>query len=648
MSYLDRLTLGLGFVATHYLPVVVLLASAWALGWRSTRRLSFRTHLEDRIVALTCGVGGVATGFFLLAIAGRFRPGWIAAYLVGIQLVCWRSWRELWVTTVPAEAAAPKRFVALLAGLLGAALGPIVALPLYPPIEFDATMFHLPFARHVVEAQGLGFFGDLRYPVTPALQHLLYAFGMLFGDGSTANAIHVASYLLVAVFVFVWGRERFSWRAGLWAALLWLGTPAALWSGISAYVGCTLTLFMLGTFFCLERYLDCRQAPWLVTAGALAAFAAATKYHGLFAVGIVALVCGAQVIRRRDLAHVLGAGAVLGILMLPWYAYIFGHTGNPVFPFAAQIFGPSQWSFELQSTDAEEPPGWLVERVETQSVGDNLLVRRFASTDTKRLLRLPIEVLLDPEAFQGRPLNPLLVASPLLVLGLLWRSSSARYLVAMSALYGFLWSRSALDLRYLLPLVPVMAVLSGEGLDRLLVWIGARVSRGLATVVSGAATLAMVFNLAALCDGVALRYGPPPVREQARLAFAQREQPVLGAVRFHDRTAPSGSRLYGLFCENMRYYSRDPLVGDWTGPYRFVRVFRHLDDPGEAYRRLRDMDVAYLILPNTEEWRRGRLEKFEIPRPDQLAPYFEAVYADEFATLYRLAEPSQIAVVPPS
>lgn len=636
MERVEKLLSLCGLAVTSILPVAVLAASAWALGRRLTRSVRWRSDLEGHVLALALGLGGVATGLFFLASVGQFRIRWIVILLGLVNLVGWRSWRGL-----PAEFrrwSERRRSTAtmLVAGLLGGALAPLAVLVLYPPIEFDATLFHLPFARAVVRTHGLGFFADLRYPVVPALQHMLYAFSLKTGSVHAAHGVHTLCYLLVALLLYGWGRERSSSRAGLWAALLWLGSEAALWNGISAYVDCALTLFALATLLCLTRWVDERQPAWLLLAAAFAAFAAASKYHGLFFVGIFVLVTAWTTVRDRTLRRGAAALGLMVGLMIPWYAYVTLHTGNPVFPFASRTFGMTPWSFELQYFETDEPPVELAEQVESEGLASNFLVARVLQSTPDHLFRLPFAVFLRPERFPGRPLNPLLAIAPLLILALAIRHPTARFLGGVCAVYGFLWAHSAHDLRYLLPLVPVVALMTAEGLDRMFGWLRRQRVRWPAWLLTAGTTLLLLVGLGYQTHAITWKLGRPPLRPAAWREFLRDQYGVLGAVFAYDRRGRPDSLLYGLFCENLRFFSRRPMIGDWTGPHRFVRVFRHLDDPAELHRRLRAMGVDHLLLPDTETWRKGRLSFHRMPRPRQLASHFEVVYRDEYATLYRL------------
>lgn len=623
------------FVLAQYAVPLLVIAVAWALGSELTRRVSYRSELEAHVLSTTCGLGALATGLFFLAILGVFRHLWVVAFLLSMLVVSRRSWGEVPAILRRWLAARHSTAAVVLVVLVALAAGPLAVLPLYPPTEFDATMFHLPFSESIVRGQQLDFFSDLRYPVLPALQHVLYALGLVLGSDVTPAVLHTAALVLLALLLFAWGRDLSSSRAGLWAALLWLTTPVAVWTATAAYVDCALALFVVAALLCLVRYARRREAAWLLLGAAFAAFGAGTKYHGLFFVTVFVLTAAALTLREGRPKRALLAASLAALLMLPWYGYVTYYTYNPVFPFLPQVFGWSPWAFELQYQEADGPPQYLQDEAGLGAVAGKL-GRNVRRSDNLRVLALPVNLFLHPERFSGRSASPLYALTPFLIIGLAVRRRHALFLGGVAAVYGFLWAHSALDMRYLLPVLPLAALLGAEGLDRLLRWRPGSLPRWPGFGIGVAVTLVLVGSLMVTTARIAFGFGSLPTYREARLDFVQSRHRALGAIRAHNRLSPRGSRVYGLFCENLRHYSKRKLIGEWNGENRFVRVFRHLDDPAELHARLRAMPVGYLVLPDTERWRKGRLENVDIPSASELDSHFELLYSDPWASLYRL------------
>src|SRR5262249_6935808 len=69
---------------------------------------------------------------------------------------------------------------------------------LYPPTAFDATLYHLPFARAFVESGGVPYLLDRRVPVFPQVNEILFAAVMLFRPDVAAHGVPVLMTLVSA------------------------------------------------------------------------------------------------------------------------------------------------------------------------------------------------------------------------------------------------------------------------------------------------------------------------------------------------------------------------------------------------------------------------------------------------------------------
>jgi hypothetical protein len=236
-----------------------------------------------------------------------------------------------------------------LALLLIAGGTPLLLLALYPPIDPDPGIYHLPFARGFAASSGLPFFASLRFPVFPQLSELLFAAGLRLHGTTGAQLIEVAMALFTALLLWLWGREMGreggtgsgGEAVGLLAAALWLGNPMVILLGSTAHVDVGLACLVLAGLYCLERERTTRRAAWAALGGSLLGGAAAVKYLGLYFLG----GGGAALVLRRRLVMRFTIAALA--VVLPVYAHILRLTGNPVFPFLPQVFGYTEWTHDL-------------------------------------------------------------------------------------------------------------------------------------------------------------------------------------------------------------------------------------------------------------------------------------------------------------
>lgn len=626
------------FVLEHYLLLGLLVAPAWALGRRLLRGVPFPSHLEANILAVPIGLGSLAVGLMCLALVGLFRPIWIVGLVASTQIVAWSSWRRELPRLRSWLATGIRRRSLLVVAALALVIAPLVVLPLYPPNEFDAVMFHLPFADAIVDNHGIEFFEDLRYPVFPALVEIQFAAALLFGNDLMPALVHFLYTGLVALLLFAWGRRKGRHRAGLWAALLWLGSPVVVYNGTAGYVDCAVALFATALIYALAQHFRSRDASWLYVAAACAGFAAATKYHGLFFAALFGGWAIFSALRERRWRPPLVATGVLVLVISPFYGYIVGHTGNPIFPFAPDVFGVSQWAYELKNApypvEAGDPLDLTEEEIRAMLPKYEEKRLGFKARSVPKFARKALEFFTEAYPFGGRPVSPFFLVLLPFALGMALVSAEARVLLLIFGGYFAVWNTTGRDPRYMLAVLPLLALLSARGLDRSVSWVsrwtrpGSRAASALVTVVFAATT-------ATIAAETVWTHRTLPTDQEERARYLTRRFSVYPAIRFLNEEIGE-ARVYGVFTENLRHYARGALLGDWLGPQRFrhVVVLRH-DLPGLA-SWLRSLGVEYLLLPDLEHWRPNRLQQYPLPRPELLPTVFEPVYENEAATIYRL------------
>lgn len=606
-------------LAVSALAVLVLAVTAFILGRLLTGELD--RPVERWAVPMACGLAMLAHLGVLLGLAGLLRPAPVVAVLAVIHLAGLRVWRRL----PGAERRLPWRWAALGA----AALLPSALLALYPPTGFDATMYHLPFARGFVESGGVPFLADRRFPVFPQANEMLFALVMLFAPDLAAHGVQWLATVLAAALVWAWGRDAFvspgddRAAAGWLAAAVFLGAPIVAHLASSAYIEAGLTLFATAALYAVRRWRGSGERRWLVLSALFAATAADVKYLGLFFLGIVGLtvLLGRFPERRARWTAALLFAAVAVAALAPWYGRIYAWTGNPVFPFFPRVFGAGPWApvrfegFLTPPADAATAPAARL---------GALLGQRLTG-----LVRLPWDVVFERGRYGGQPPHsPVYLAALPLALLAAARDPRQRRLLALAAAYALACTALPPDSRYLVPITPLLS-LSAAG--ALLYWLGRL------PVQAGGRRLLV----AGLCAGCFLpgwlyafyrfqRQGPLPLTPAGREAYLVRKQPVYPAVAYLNRTLGSGYTVWALHAENMAYYARGHFLGDWIGPASFRRVLLDLSSPEELHQRLRRLGADHLLTTH---------QGINLPFSEEDAAFrswFQPLYADPYAHVYRL------------
>lgn len=621
MTSLELFRDTVSFLAVHLASFAAFGASAWIFGETLLNRLAIGHMRERWALAATLGWGLIAQAMFFLGLLRLFERWIVLGLLILGHLICYRTWRSVRAVDIGARG----RLV--LGGLIAA---PCLAFTLYPPIGFDATVYHLPYARAFVDAGGLEFLPDLRFPVFPQAAEMGFVLGFFLSGEIAAKLSQLLVMLLTAGLLMAWGR-LYDRRAGIWATALWLGNPLIVWLGASAYIDLTLALFVTASFVCWEHWIRDADRRWLWLAGAFCGLAAATKYLGLFFLAALVVMTavrglrlaaggGASRVRVHGIAPAIVLGAVALAVLAPWYLRIVYHTGSPLFPFYAPIFGDSEWASlhdqTLPAARSESGLGTLFSVAASQGarIAEGLLF----------LIKVPWTAVFDRGIFHWQaPLSPyylllLPLCAPIAVL-----EKRIRWLVLLVALYSLFWLTTVRDLRFLVAAMPVLnvaltAALAGSNL------LTPVLKRWATPLLAG-----ILLVPGPLYAGYKIRkQGWPPITADQRTAYLARQVDGFEAIARMNELAGRDYTVYTLYGENLRYYADGRFLGDWFGPARYALIEARLDDAEEFVDELADLGACFFLVRH--------------PRPRQLMPAdlsrFREVTAGEGFVLYRLPE----------
>lgn len=591
----------------HELTVLALFkATAWRLGDAVLGR--WGPCEDDRLarvsLAIALGLGLIAQGTFVLGLVGLLDRWIVLTAIAAVHLLGWRRWRAMlagWRTVMP-----PGRTVALAALVLA----PTVALALYPPTGWDATLYHLPYVDAFVEAGRLVFVPEVRFPVFPQAVEMLFVVAYFLGGDVACQLTQALAMAVTAGLLWSWGRRLVGARAGLWATAIWLGAPIVVWTASNAYVDVGLTLFVTAALCAWERSSATGDRRWLVLAGAFAGLAAATKYLGLFVVGVLVVAAARRATASRSWRPLVELGAPLALVAGPWYMRLVVLTGNPLFPFYPGLFGESPWTIRIPQPEAAA--SW------PQRIAEALGF----------LLRTPWAAVFDRGVFQhAAPMPPLLPLLVLVGLPAALFDRRLRWPLAICGGYALFWLTTFRDLRFLLVFLPLLALVLAAGVERALGRRAAAATGLLAVALIATGPLYALHRLQ--------RWGPLPVTETARRDFLGEAVPGYRELRWLEENEPPGYRVYGWFAARLRYYAGgEPYLGELYGPDAYSRLYPVLHDGEALWRELRRRGATHFLVslaPGVRQPRRqGPLE------PRRFDRRFERVAGSDTHTLYRL------------
>jgi hypothetical protein len=422
--------------------------------------------------ALETGVWSTATGLVVsgLTLVALGLAGLLHASLIGVLTFAAGAWGmvELWrafqrrrtmhsvaqskTQNPKSKIDSPARWVLLGVFLLAvlAAAGSLVAA-LAPPTAGDALCYHLELPKRFLQEGGLSYFPDSDNSTYPLLVEFWYLWALALDGGVAAQLVHWALGILLALSAVlvatpILGRP-WSWCAGC-LVLLVPGVNNQMTAplndvGLAAFTSLALAAWWRGA--------SDRGRRWNVIAGSMLGGALGTKHLALvfaLAWGLVATFDAFRRSgrRRQSLAGLSTIAIVATCASGVWYVRAAWHTGNPVHPFFHEYFSAGVATGPDAAVRGNTPMTLPTEKAPL-------------GRDLSALLLAPWQVTMHPERFGGRghqlgvlflsTLPGLICCRPQRGLGTLL-SISAFYLVG--------WFLLRQNVRFLMPLVPLLAV----------------------------------------------------------------------------------------------------------------------------------------------------------------------------------------------
>jgi hypothetical protein len=584
------------FAVYHAVVLGVLTATAWATGRLGLRVLRLGKDVVPQSLAVTIGLALLAQGGLLLGMLGGLRLAVLALAVVGIHIAAIRDWRRVATTLLRIDGRERWRLL-MLSVVIVALATPFFLLALYPPLGFDQTLYHLPYARAFAATGGVPFLPALRYPVFPQLAEVLDAAVLLWAGEVATQLVGWLALIVCLGLVMAWARDLSSAAGGWLAAATLAGSPIAIYLASTGYVEPMLALFGVAALYAAMRASQESSVAWIVLSGGFVGTAASVKYLGLFFIPAAAflllprhLTCASskEALRRLGLYGV----AVL-VALAPSYGRLIAYTGNPLFPFYPELFGASPWTAQ-------------------EFLGKRGMARLMAASTSLW------DMVFRRQAVGALPpFSPIFAVSVPIVVAGAWRQPALRGLLVLALGYVLI---APVQAHYFLGIAPLWSVLIGASAAALVERrdAGRRFLWVLAVALAFGGEGYAVYRIH--------RLGMPPATSAERERLLTAELPLYPAVAFLNHT--SGQAIvYGIGAENMTGYVSGTLLGDFNGPTSYARTETHVRLLGSLSAALDEIGAVYFLVPNRpSDWTRWAIAD----------PRLERVYDDAHATVYRV------------
>jgi len=568
MTYVGPVAIIDSFFALGLLLFVII--SANGVGLRIFRFMELEngfSPLELIIFCTSLGLGAIALGIFFLGLFSLLQDVFVVLWLS----FCASSWAGLSMDiTLPQLPKEPAKMGVLMASTIIL----LLALPqaLAPPWDYDGLMYHLEGPRRFLDAGRILYISDIWQANGPFLTEMLYMAGMSFGSDTFAKLLHLTYglFFILATFTFT---DRHFGRNQAWPAVAILLGIAILpiWA-TWAYADFAWALYeFLALYFITIWNGQKEYRRLLILAGIFSGIALGTKYLALAGTNLLALwvtwssrnlpvkSIGKNIVSFYGMALLIGS---------PWYFKNLILTGNPIFPF---FFPSRDWNAARIS--------YLAEYLQSFGYGRNAL----------DYFLMPYNLYVNHWRFGTYSLEIPSLLFPLALIYLFIRNNKILNGIGVFALgYIFIWAFGSQQTRFLLPVFPILAVLTMAVIDSIPKKISRRVIVG--GLVGGTILVTIIYQFTYIAEKTPLKV---ILGLETKNDFLSRNVYNFGATDFIAKNLPPSSKVLMLW-DGSSYYCGDICIPD-TDQAVWLRITGENPDATIISSNLRQNGITHLL-----------------------------------------------------
>ena len=597
---------------------------ALVIGYRLLNMFNFQkglSRIESIVFSFALGMGFISFLVFILGLCHILFLKWVMLILILATLVSLRSAYSF----VKSNLLLSYDFKFIYSSNLRAFLTVLVSLSLLltligavaPAKGNDAMVYHLSDAKYFAQHHLVTYIPYTSNSIWPYFMQMLFTLAMLSDNPSLAKLFHCAMALFGCLAVYSFGRRYINREVAFLAAAIFFLTPGVFTQATYAYIDIGWAFYTFMGFYAIFLRDFSSEKRWLILAGIMCGIAADTKYIGLITpvtVGIVLIVKG--LLQKEDYKDLTKSFVLFSIIVVaiifPYYIRPYLYTGNPFYPFYAKYIAESGWYGR---------EGSLGFNIGMEKTLLNFIVSPWFLT------YYPGKIFGGNES----QISPVYLAFLPVLLFLKEKCKPIIIISVFAGIFYFFWFFKFPAVRYILPIIPFFALLSGY-----VIWTINSRSRYLGYLIKIIFSGFLVLNF-----GLCIYYN------KEEIVFFSKGADVEDYLVKHDRS----SKIFQYINKHTSPTSKILLVNEIRNFYldrRHIRenYFRrydkyYLNDVDEIIADLERRGITHVMYAepkNTEV--NGELPKNCFPKLVK-NEYFVGKYLDEIKVVNYDTDPTQ-------
>ena len=500
-------------------------------------KASFSSYGERMFFAFGIGAGITGYAFFGLSAAQLLYPVYIYGVLTILLAASALGLKSIELGHLKDSFSMPAGMVEKLAAggtmlLLAAAF----ALSLTPETGKDALVYHLAAPKLFLKHHGFYFIPGSIYSNLPFQAEMLYLAALFLDGDLLAKGLNFIAFPVVLLGIWQFSVHKMGNSYPFTSIFIFAMLPSVFELTHISYSDMYAALFVLGAVYAFCQWNEREENDWIVIAALFTGLAVSTKYSTLILpfVGFLGILLryrqateGGKPLRVISLYL-----AVTAITGSPFYIKSWLLTGNPLYPFYYGIFGGRDLTPEIAR---------LFEGLyKYMGMGRGLLDYFLLP------LNMSLFAKMNSSQFDGMIGPVFLLLLPLLI-GIKNKWPILQIVITYSFVCFAFWASSSQDLRYLVPVLPFLAILCG------VIFTHFKERKGIIGYAITVVVFSAIFNSVAIfSDFKKINPLPYILGGESRSAFLSRS---LSTYRIYSIANEKLRSSASLFLVNMRNYT---------------------------------------------------------------------------------------------
>lgn len=562
--------------------VVVILVGWYVVGLFFIRllvkELTNSSKLLKAAFSLAIGATFWSLVWFLLGLLGLYSRELGIGLLILVLILCVIEWvtARKKEPTIKENGRESSLFDRTLKIVIGLTIFLTLISSMAPPTAKDSLLYHFALPKAFIQQHSNTFVeGNIASYLSLGTE-MHYVWAMLTGtyageqsSEATAGIVSLIFFLILLAATYGWARQLSISRTwSLIATLIVATIPTAYHVASSGYIDLSLALYVTLATYALTRWWNTPSWNWAILVGIFLGAALSVKLTTVFVIAAFALIV---LLRARanaaarlpgSMATALtgpgkvvatGFGALLlaGAIASPWYIRTWVATGSPVFPFYMSV-----WPGRANGWDVERSN--LFQAMNSQYGG--------ADVDKTNYLTAPVRVSVaaqpeQPANYDGVLGVAFLIGLPLIIWAW-WKFDlpiEIKIGVGVAGIVYLFWLFSSQQLRYLLPIAPVLAIAIAASAEK----IGERftaMKKVAAVSLVVAAVCGLLTTFAWFCQKAPLRV---VLGGETRDEYLARNLDYYPYYQEINTNAPADAKVWLINMRRDTYNIERPVVSDY-------------------------------------------------------------------------------------